>query len=202
MTTIEFVFDFASPNAYLAYRAMPPILDRTGATLKLTPCLLGGIFKATGNQAPMMAFAKVKGKLQYERLEMQRFIGTHQLTRFRMNPHFPVNTLLMMRAALVAQARNELMAYVEAGLSLMWEQGEKMDEPAVFLSTLTDAGFDAQALLDGAQTPTIKQQLMENTAEAVDRGCFGIPTFFVGDEMYFGKERLAQLERAAARGAT
>lgn len=190
MTTIEFVFDFASPNAYLAYRAMPPILDRTGATLKLTPCLLGGIFKATGNQAPMMAFANVKGKLQYERLEMQRFIGTHQLTRFRMNPHFPVNTLLMMRAALVAQARNELMAYVEAGLSLMWEQGEKMDEPAVFLSTLTDAGFDAQALLDGAQTPTIKQQLMENTADAVDRGCFGIPTFFVGDEMYWGNDRL------------
>lgn len=196
MSTIEFVFDFASPNAYLAYRAMPPILARTGATLKITPCLLGGIFKATGNQAPMMAFAKIKGKLDYERLEMQRFIGAHQLTRFRMNPHFPVNTLMMMRAALVAQERDELAAYVEAGLSLMWEQGEKMDDPAVFLSTLTDAGFDAGALLEGAQAPSIKQQLMDNTAIAVDRGCFGIPTFFVGEEMFFGKERLAQVERA------
>jgi 2-hydroxychromene-2-carboxylate isomerase len=92
--TVDFIFDFASPNAYFSYKAFPPILERTNASLNLIPCLLGGIFKATGNQAPMLAFAGVKGKLEYDRVEIERFISKHGLSGFVFNPNFPVNTLL------------------------------------------------------------------------------------------------------------
>ena len=114
--TIEFVFDFASPNSYLAYRALPPILERTGARLMINPCLLGGIFKATGNVAPAVAFAPVKGKLEYEMLELRRFIAKHRLDKFRLNPHFPVNTLMLMRGFLAAREVGVEAGYLEMGL--------------------------------------------------------------------------------------
>ena len=192
--TLGFIFDFASPNGYLAYKALPPILERTGATLNIVPCLLGGIFKATGNQAPMMAFANVKGKLDYDRIEIMRFIKKHQLTAFKFNRNFPVMTLLMMRGAFVAEAEGRLMDYVEAGLSFMWEDGLKMDDPEVFVKAYSSAGFDGQALAEATGDPAIKAKLVESTNAAVERGVFGVPTFFVGDEMFFGKERLAQIE--------
>ena len=194
--TLDFIFDFASPNAYLAYKALPPLLERTGADLNLIPCLLGGIFKSTGNQAPMMAFGGIKGKLDYDFLEIRRFISKHGLTAFKMNPHFPVNTLMLVRGAIAAEAEGELMPYVEAGLSAMWEQERKMDDPEVYVETLTAAGLDGAALLEKTADPDIKNQLLANTAAAVERGCFGIPTFYVGEEMFFGKERLAQIEEA------
>jgi len=194
--TLDFIFDFASPNAYLAQKALPPILARTGAEVNLIPCLLGGIFKSTGNQAPMLAFGGIKGKLEYDQLEMRRFIETHGLTAFKMNPHFPVNTLLLSRAALAAQADGQLEAYVEAGLKAMWEDGLKMDDPAVFVEAMTAAGFDGAALAERTRDPAIKAKLLENTEGAVARGAFGIPTFYVGDEMFFGKERLGQVEEA------
>lgn len=197
--TLDFIFDFASPNGYLSYKALPPILERTGAELNLIPCLLGGIFKATGNQAPMMAFANIKGKLEYDRLEISRFIEAHQLSNFRLNPHFPVNTLLMMRAAIVAEQQGRLIDYVEVGLKAMWEDGLKMDDPAVFVEAMTTAGFDGAALAEATQDPAIKAKLAENTEAAVARGAFGIPTFYVGDEMFFGKERLSQVEEELAR---
>lgn len=125
--TLEFIFDFASPNAYLAYRALPPILARTGASLQLTPCLLGGIFKSTGNQAPMLAFANVKGKLEYDMLEMRRFVARYEVTKFRMNPHFPINSLLLMRGMIAAGAQAQ-HRYVESVLAAMWEDGEAMGE--------------------------------------------------------------------------
>ena len=193
---LEFLFDFASPNAYLAYRVLPPILERTGATLEITPCLLGGLFKATGNQAPFVAFAGVKGKVEYERLEIKRFIGKHRLTKFRMNPHFPVNTLLLMRGFVAARAGGVGDAYLEAGLRGLWEEGVKMDDPAALAAHLQAAGLDARGLLEDAQRPDIKQILADDTARAAERGAFGIPTFFVGDEMFFGKERLGQVEEA------
>ncbi|MEO0467474.1 MAG: 2-hydroxychromene-2-carboxylate isomerase [Pseudomonadota bacterium] len=196
--TLDFIFDFASPNGYFAYKALPPILERTGAGLNLIPCLLGGIFKSTGNQAPMLAFSGVKGKLEYDRLEINRFIDKHRLTAFKFNPHFPVNTLLMMRAAIVAQQAGELADYVDAGLKAMWEQGLKMDDPAVFIEAMTAAGLDGAALAQATQDPHIKVKLAENTEAAVSRGAFGIPTFYVGEEMFFGKERLAQVEDALA----
>ena len=196
--TVEFIFDFASPNAYLAWRVLPGMLAATGAGLEITPCLLGGLFKGTGNQAPMTAFAGVRGKLDYERLEMQRFITRHGLHRFRMNPHFPVNTLLLMRGLVAAQADGVGDAYVEAGLAAMWEDGLKMDDPDVVRTALDAAGLDGEALVARTQEPSVKQALVDNTASAVERGVFGIPTFFVGDEMFFGKERLGQVVEAAA----
>ncbi|MEM1188977.1 MAG: 2-hydroxychromene-2-carboxylate isomerase [Pseudomonadota bacterium] len=192
--TVEFIFDFGSPNAYFAYRALAPMLERTGARLKVIPCLLGGIFKATGNQPPMMAFNGVKGKLEYDRLEIERFIRKHQLDRFVFNPNFPVNTLMLMRGAIAAQAEGKLDAYLEAGLVCMWEKGLKMDDPEVFVAGLTDSGLDGRAILERTSDPEVKAALAANTAAAVERGVFGIPTFFVGDEMFFGKDRLQQVE--------
>lgn len=192
--TLDFIFDFASPNAYLAYHALGPILERTGATLNIVPCLLGGLFKATGNQPPMVAFGQVQGKLDYERLEMDRFIRKHHLQRFVFNSHFPVNTLVLMRGAIVAEEQGELPRYVDAGLSCMWEQDLKMDDPEVFVQAMNAQQFDGAAILERTREPEVKARLLANTEDAVARGCFGIPTFYVGDEMYFGKDRLAQVE--------
>ena len=195
--TIEFIFDFGSPNAYLAYRALPPILERTGARLAISPCLLGGIFKATGNQAPGVAFAGVKGKLDYETLEMRRFIARHAIDRFRLNPHFPVNTLMLMRGLVAAREAGEEAAYLEMGLQGLWEEGLKLDDWEVLARRIDEAGLNSASLLAAAQTDRVKLKLADNTAAAVARGVFGIPTFFVGSEMFFGKERLGQVEEAA-----
>ncbi len=200
--TIEFIFDFGSPNAYLAFRALPPILERTGARLAIIPCLLGGIFKATGNQAPMVAFTPIKGKFEYEMLEVRRFIARHRFEKFRLNPHFPVNTLMLMRGMVAAQEAGSGAAYLEMGLQGMWEEGLKLDDKDVLARRIDSAGLDSASLLAAAQTDPIKQKLADNTAAAVARGAFGIPTFFVGDEMFFGKDRLGQVEEAveATRG--
>ena len=195
--TVEFVFDFASPNAYLAWRVLPKLLERSGARIELFPALLGGVFKATGNQAPMLAFAGVPAKLDYERVEMLRFIARHGLDRFRMNPHFPVNTLLLMRGLVAAQTMAQTDAYVEAGLKAMWEDGEKMDDPDVFRRVFDEAGLDGALILERTQDPEVKATLLADTRRAVERGVFGIPTFFVGDEMFFGKDRLDQVAEAA-----
>lgn len=194
--TLEFIFDFGSPNAYLAWHGVQGVLARTGTSLNITPCLLGGIFKLTGNQAPWMAFANVKGKIDYERLEMMRFIKLHGLTKFKMNPHFPVSTLLLMRGAIAAKQNGDLDIYVKTGLKAMWEDGENMSDPEVFSNVMTAAGLDGSALLAATQDPAIKTKLAENTDAAVARGVFGIPTFFAGDEMFFGKDRLDQVEAA------
>lgn len=196
--TLELIFDFGSPNAYLTLKALPDLLDRTGADLVITPCLLGGIFKATGNKAPMIQYADAPAKLAYEHLEMQRFIAKHGLTRFRLNPHFPVNTLTIMRGAIVADDEGNLDDYVNAVNRAMWEDGLKMDDPDVIATFLTANGFDGPALLARTQEPGIKAQLVANTEAAVARGVFGIPTFFVGEDMFFGKDRLTQVEEALA----
>jgi 2-hydroxychromene-2-carboxylate isomerase len=196
--TIELIFDFASPNAYLAYRALPPILSRTGAQLVITPCLLGGIFKLTGNQAPMMAFSGVKGKLHYEMLELQRFIAREQIPAFRMNPYFPINTLLLMRGLVACGEDNR--RYLELVLRAMWEDGLNMGDAAVVEQVLTRGGLDTVAALAAAQTDAVKQKLAANTAQAVERGVFGIPTMFVGSEMFFGKDRLDRVEAYLAGG--
>jgi 2-hydroxychromene-2-carboxylate isomerase len=196
---IEFIFDFASPNAWLVAQVLPQIARRHDADLQVVPCLLGGLFKLTGNQAPMQAFARIKGKLDYDRLEMQRFIIRYGLARFRMNPHFPVNTLLLMRGMVAARHRGEEGAYVAAGLAAMWEDGRKMDDSAVFTDVFDTAGLDGAALLAATQNAEIKAELVASTDAAAARGVFGIPTMFVDGEMYFGKERLGQIEAQLAR---
>ncbi|MGL3823571.1 2-hydroxychromene-2-carboxylate isomerase [Sphingopyxis sp. R3-92] len=197
--TLELIFDFGSPNAYLTLKVLPELLDRTGADLVITPCLLGGIFKATGNRAPMIQYADAPAKLAYENLEMRRFIERHGLTRFRMNPHFPINTLTIMRGAIVADDEGNLDDYIDVVNRAMWEDGLKMDDPDVIATFLSANGFDGPALLARTQEPAIKAGLVANTEAAVARGVFGIPTFFVGEEIFFGKDRLAQVEEALGR---
>ena len=192
--TLEFYFDFGSPNAYLAHHALKGVIARTGAALALRPVLLGGIFKATGNQPPMMAFKDVKGKLNYERLEFARFVKKHGLTRFAFNSAFPVNTLLLMRGAFAAERDGVLDAYLEAGMKAMWEDDRDMSDPETFVTAMNAAGLNGAKLAEATQDPGIKGALAEATDAAVARGVFGIPTFFVGDEMFFGKERLGQVE--------
>lgn len=198
---IDFIFDFGSPNAYLAWKVLPAVAARAGAKVNLVPCLLGGIFKATNNASPVVAFGGVKGKLAYEGLETRRFVIRHGLTGFRQNPHFPVNTLAIMRGLVAARRMGVGEAYLEAVLAAMWEAGEKMDDPEVVLRVLEAAGLPGEALLAATQDPEVKAELVANTEAAVARGVFGIPTFFVGDEMFFGKDRLGQVEEEAARRA-
>jgi len=194
---VEFLFDFGSPNAFLAYRVVPEIERRTGATFDYVPVLLGGIFKATGNQSPVQAFAGVKGKLEYQRVEIARFLRRHGIDDFKFNPFFPVNTLALMRMAVAAQQEGTLAPYMQAAFRHMWVEPKKMDDPEVIKAALVQSGLDP-ALLDRAQAPEVKAKLIANTESAVARGVFGAPTFFVGDEMFFGKDKLRDVEEMLA----
>jgi 2-hydroxychromene-2-carboxylate isomerase len=198
--TVLFYFDFGSPNAYLSHRVIPDIAARTGATFEYVPVLLGGLFKLTGNQAPNVAFSGIKNKLAYENLEMQRFIRRHGLTQYRFNPHFPVNTLKLMRGAVAAQTEGVLAPYIEAVFHHMWEAPKKMDDPAVFHAALVESGLDADRLIALTDDPAVKQTLIDNTEAACAHGAFGIPSFLVGDEIFFGKDRLRDVEEMIAGG--
>ena len=195
MTAVEFLFDFGSPNAFLSHRVIPGIEKRTGAKFEYTPVLLGGIFKATGNQSPMQAFGHIKNKPAYEQLEMQRFIRRHHIDDFKFNPFFPINTLNLMRMAVAAQTEGILPRYMDAVFHGMWIEPRKMDDPEVAKAALAAADLDP-ALYERGQAAEVKAKLMANTESAVARGTFGIPIFFVGGEMYFGKDRLRDLEEA------
>ena len=199
MARVEFHFDFGSPNAYLCHAVIPAIERRTGARFEYVPVLLGGVFKLTGNQPPMESLKGIRNKPEYQRLETQRFIARHGIERFRFNPHFPVNTLLVMRAAVAADRDGALMAYVDAVFRAMWEEGRKMDDPAVARAALDGAGLDGAGLLARAQDQAVKDRLLANTEQSVARGTFGSPTFFVGQEMFFGKDRLREVEEEIAR---
>ncbi|MCG6953958.1 MAG: 2-hydroxychromene-2-carboxylate isomerase [Betaproteobacteria bacterium] len=201
MTQVEFHFDFGSPNAYLAHKLILGIEQRSGAAFVYVPILLGGVFKLTNNAAPMVQFKDVKNKLAYQRLEFQRFIDKHGLKQFRWNPHFPVNTVQIMRGAIVAQMDGNLMPYVDAVFHHMWEAPKKMDDPAVIRAALEESGIDAARILARVQDQDVKDALLRNTEASVARGSFGAPTFFVGDEMYFGKDRLREVEEAITQSA-
>ncbi len=191
---VQFLFDFGSPNAYLCHKVIPVIQQRTGVTFEYVPILLGGLFKLASNRSPMEAFAGIANKQAYERLEMQRFIAKHALNRFRSNPFFPVNTLHIMRGAVAAQTLNNLMPYVDAMYEAMWEQARNMNDPGEIRSVLEAAGIDAEKLLEASQQPDVKNALIANTQTAFERGAFGSPTFFVGHEIFFGKDRLRDVE--------
>lgn len=196
---VQFLFDFGSPNAYLCHKVIPGIEARTGVKFQYVPILLGGLFKLANNRSPGEAYAGIPSKLAYERLEMSRFIAKHGLERFRFNPHFPVNTLKIMRGACAAQKLGCFEPYVDAVYAAMWEQGRNMDEVEVILQTLQEAGLDGQALLAASQEADVKARLLENTQRAHERGAFGSPTFFVGDEIFFGKDRLRDVEEEILR---
>ena len=193
---VQFLFDVGSPNAYLCHKLLPAIEARTGARFEYMPILLGGLFKLANNRSPIEAFAAIPNKLAYERLEMQRFIARHGLDKFRFNPFFPVNTLKIMRLAVAAQALGNAPACIDAIYAAMWEQGRNMDDAEEIAAVLRDAGLDSAALAAKAQEPEVKAQLAANTQSAFERGAFGSPTFFVGDALYFGKDRLREVEEA------
>lgn len=191
---IEFHFDFGSPNAYLAHKVVPAIEQRLGTRFKYMPVLLGGVFKATGNKSPMETFRDVENKWKYIELETQRFVQSHNLAAFKRNPFFPINTLAMMRGAAFAQQQDYFAAYIDAVFSGMWEKELNMGDLAIMTNVLEAAGLPAQAIIEATQQPEIKQLLVDHTNRSVARGTFGSPTFFVGKEMFFGKDRLDEVE--------
>ncbi|RIK97151.1 MAG: disulfide bond formation protein DsbA [Proteobacteria bacterium] len=193
MVSVEFLFDVGSPNAYFAHRVIPEIERRTSVTFAYVPVLLGGIFKLTGNCSPVETFGHIKNKRAFMELEMRRFMRRHRVP-FRFNPHFPVNTLHLMRAATAAQMDGGLAPYVEAVFHHMWEEPKRMDDPAMARAALMASGIDADRLFARAQEADVKARLMEATQDAVERGAFGSPTFFVGREMFFGKDQLRDVE--------
>lgn len=190
----QFLFDFGSPNAFLSHEAIPAIEKRTGVKFEYVPILLGGIFKATNNRSPAESLAGIKNKPEFQMVETERFVRRFGVKPYTLNPFFPVNTLNLMRAAVAAQFEGVFEKYVEAAFHHMWVEPKKMDEPEVALKALAGSGLDAAKLLARAQEPEVKAKLIENTQSAVERGAFGSPTFFVGKEMFFGKEQLREVE--------
>jgi 2-hydroxychromene-2-carboxylate isomerase len=192
---VDFIFDFASPNAYFCHRVIPEIEKRTGISFNYVPCLLGGIFKITNNQAPMMAFNGITNKLEYQNIEIQRFIQKHDLKNFTMNSFFPVMTLQLQRGAIAAKSLNVFDDYIEAIFKGMWEMSLNLADQEILIELLaTETQIDIPNLIEKMQTQEIKDQLIQNTSSAVKRGAFGIPTFFVDDEIFFGKDSLGDLE--------
>lgn len=195
---VEFLFDFGSPNAYLSWKVVPEIEKRTGTTFQYVPVLLGGIFKATNNVSPVIANQGIRNKNEYQFLEIERFVKKHGLTKFRFNPHFPVNTLQIMRGAIAAEMENILPKYMDAVMAAMWEDGKKMDEADIIKAVLDAAGIDGAHILARTGEADVKAKLVANTEEAVNRGAFGIPTFYVDGDIYFGKDRLRDVEETIA----
>ncbi|MCK1495155.1 2-hydroxychromene-2-carboxylate isomerase [Bradyrhizobium sp. 147] len=193
---VEFQFDFGSPNAYLAEVAIPGIEQRTGVKFAYVPVLLGGIYKATGNMSPFDSLRGIKNKPEYQALETQRFIRRHNITKFRQNPFFPVNTLMLMRGAVAAQLEGMFEPYFRAAYRHMWEEPKKMDDPEIFRSAFVSSGIDIDRLIARAQQDDVKKRLIDLTNDAVSRGAFGSPTFFVGKEMFFGKDQIRDVEES------
>jgi 2-hydroxychromene-2-carboxylate isomerase len=201
MIPVELHFDVGSPNAYLAHRVLPAVEARTGVRFRYVPVLLGGIFKATGNRSPMESYRGIRNKLEYARLETERFIRRHGITGFHRNPFFPVNTLQLMRGAVAAELDGALERYVETAFHHMWEDPKKMDEPEIIRAAFDASGLDGERLLERIKDPEVKERLLANTERSVARGSFGAPTFFVGDEIFFGKDRLRDVEEAILAAA-
>jgi 2-hydroxychromene-2-carboxylate isomerase len=193
---VEFMFDFGSPNAYLAEKVIPEIERRTAVTFEYVPVLLGGVYKLTNNRSPGESLAGIKNKPEFMELETQRFIRRHNITTFHKNPFFPVNTLQLMRGAVAAQFEGVFEPYFRAAYHHMWEAPKKMDDPQVAREAFISSNIDFDRLFARSQQPDVKNRLLELTQDAVDRGAFGSPTFFVGKEMFFGKDQLRDVEEA------
>jgi 2-hydroxychromene-2-carboxylate isomerase len=194
MAKVEFHFDFGSPNAYLSHLIIPEIEKRTGVKFEYVPILLGGVFQLTNNRSPAESLRGIRNKPEYERLETRRFIQRHGITRFAPNPYFPVNTLTLMRGAIAAQSLAVFQRYVDEMYRHMWAEPKNMADPQVWRAALDESGLPTERILELIKTPKIKDQLLENTRRSVERGTFGAPTFYVGDEIFFGKDRLGDVE--------
>ncbi len=199
MASVEFHFDFGSPNAYLSHLVIPEIERRTQVKFEYIPVLLGGVFKLTNNRSPAESLRGIRNKPEYERLETRRFIQRHGITRYQPNPYFPVNTLMMMRGTIAAQSLGVFERYVDEMFRDMWAEPKKMDDPQVWRAALDESGLPTARFLELIETPQVKAQLLENTQRSVERGTFGSPTFYVGDEIFFGKDRLQEVEEMIMR---
>jgi 2-hydroxychromene-2-carboxylate isomerase len=197
--SVQFLFDFGSPNAYLCHKLLPALEERTGVTFEYVPVLLGGLFKLANNRSPMEAFAGIPNKQSYDRLEMKRFIEKYQMTQFKFNPFFPINTLQLMRGAVAAQKLGCFKPYVDVMYQAMWEQSRNMNDSNEVFLVLSNARMEAGPLLEATQHADVKNTLVASTQSAFERGAFGSPTFFVGNEMFFGKDRLGQVEEEIVR---
>ena len=189
--TVEFLFDFGSPNAYIAYARLPGIARRRGAGIVWTPMLLGGVFKATGNRSP----AEIPAKAAYMRTDAQRFLARHGIP-FEHNPHFPVNTLSLMRGAVAYQMEGDFDGFVKTMFETMWVRPRNLGDLAVLEAALREGGHDPADFAERVARQEVKDRLRANTEDAVRRGVFGAPTFFVGEEMFFGQDRLDWVEAA------
>ena len=193
--TVELLLDLAAPNGYLAWYPLKDITARTNSDLIVTPVFLGGMHRLTGNAPPMLRDAQIKGKVEYAALEFRRFLERHDLNSFRMHPDLPFNSILLQRILAAARTQEEMHSLVNVLQPAVWERNIDCSNAESVRGVLSDAGLEADYLIDAASTDSIKSKLVQNTQHAVDRGAFGIPTFFVGPEMWFGKERLEQIER-------
>jgi 2-hydroxychromene-2-carboxylate isomerase len=200
MPKVEFLFDFGSPNAYLSHLVIPAIEKRQQVKFDYVPILLGGVFKLTNNRSPAESNAGIRNKSEYQFLEIERFVRRHGITRYQFNPFFPVNTLMIMRGAVAARTLGIFERYVDEIFRHMWGDPKKLDDPAVLRAALIESGLPADRLFQLVQTPAVKEALLTETQRAVDRGAFGSPTFFVDGEIYFGKDRLREVEEAIAAG--
>ena len=202
---VELIFDFVSPNAYLIWWPLRDLVRRTDAELDITPVFLGGMHKLTGNAPPMIRNKDVKGKVEYDALEMRRFIAKHNLTRFKLHPKFPFNSISLQRLLIAAEEDGRAVQFIEAMLPKVWEEGVDITDPETLAKTVSEVGFDAADMMARIQTDEVKQAVFANTEDAVERGAFGIPTMYVGPkggdtEMFFGKERLGQIEELLEQG--
>jgi 2-hydroxychromene-2-carboxylate isomerase len=197
--SVEFHFDFGSPNAYLSHLVVPAIEGRTGVRFAYVPVLLGGVFKATGNVSPAVSLRGIKNKGEYAELETRRSLAQHGITNYTPNPFFPVNTLQIMRGAVAAQRLGCYARYVAEVYRHMWADPKKMDDPQVIEAALRESGLPADELLALAADPGVKQELFDTTERSVARGTFGSPSFYVGDELFFGKDRLREVEEQILR---
>ncbi|MCC5812502.1 MAG: 2-hydroxychromene-2-carboxylate isomerase [Ectothiorhodospiraceae bacterium] len=189
--TVEFFFDVGSPASYLAWTQLPGIAERAGAGIVWRPMLLGGVFKATGNRSP----AEVPAKSRYMRKDIARYVERYGI-RFQHNPDFPINTLLLMRGAEGYRDTPDFHRYLTAIFEAMWAEPRNLNDPNEAAKVLQAAGFDPAEVLRLTESQEVKDRLKASTSEAVERGVFGAPTFFVGDQMWFGQDRLDWVERA------
>ena len=191
---VDFIFDVASPNMYFCHKLIPDFKERTGVEFEYIPCLLGGIMKLSGNQPPFVAFAEIPNKNKYQLIEIERFIKQHQLKEFKFNSNFPMNTVQIQRGALAAIELGKFDEYLEIILEAMWEKNLNLADIDTFQSTLSENNIDAGSIMEIITSQDCKDKLIANTTDAVNRGAFGVPTFFFENQIFFGKDHLHQLE--------
>jgi|TARA_X000000950_G_C13910458_1_gene658783 2-hydroxychromene-2-carboxylate isomerase len=191
---VDFIYDVATPNGYLTHKVVPEFEERTGTNFNYVPCLAGGIFKLTNNVPPLIATADIKNKADYFFIEISRFVKKHNLSKFKNNSFFPQNSLNIQRGAIAAKELGVLKEYVECTMSAMWEKDLNIQDLEVLKKALDEDGIDHKTILEMIQTKECKDKLIANTSWAVEKGAFGIPTFLIDDQIFFGKDHMDQLE--------